>query len=256
MKNFEKNEHELNIINQFSIRIKTYNHAANWMLAPDLIKAHVDILGKTNQTKKCLELCCGTGITGKALLDAGWDMTGIDLTKEMSAVANELFPALVGNVESMPFVDHCFDAAVIRQAYMLLNGPKALKEIHRILKPDGEFVLTQSVPFGPLDDEHYQKVQWARHIHMTKYYNTFELINELEENGFEVIEKTFLSVEESIDKWTSSAPELSNEIRTKIYDLIANAPEGYNKARNVHRRNDELFENWNWVLIKARDKKT
>lgn len=246
-----KDQSELNIINQFSIRIKTYNHAANWMLDPRLLKAHVDLLGEGN-SNKCLELCCGTGIVGKALKNNQWDMTGVDLTQEMVDVANKIFPSVTGNTNNLPFANHSFDAAVLRQAFMLLDEAKTLKEVRRVLKPGGIFLLCQSVPFGDLDDNHYQKVQWARHIHMKTYNNTDGLKTVLKANGFEITDTAFLSVEESVDKWVNSAPELSPELRSKIYNLIAEAPEEYKKTRNVHRRNGELFENWNWILIKAR----
>lgn len=250
MKNLLNDKDQKNITDQFSIRIATYNHSANWMLDPHLLDAHTRLLGPGGE-KKCLELCCGTGIVGKALKANGWDMQGLDLTKEMVAVANEFFPALTGNIENIPFAANTFDAAVLRQSFMLVNGSIALKEIHRILKKDGEFLISQSVPFGE-DDDHYQKVQWARHINMKKYYNAKTLSEELLDHGFELIDTVFLSVEESINKWISRAPELSSDLRTNIFDLVNKAPENYKKTRNVHSREDELFENWNWVLIKAR----
>lgn len=247
------NQSELNIINQFSIRIKTYNRAANWMLDPRLLRAHVEMMGPANG-QKCLELCCGTGIVGGALKKNLWDMTGVDLTQEMVDEANKIFPSVKGNTNSLPFESHTFDAAVLRQAFMLLDEPQTLKEIRRVLKPGGTFLLCQSVPFGIEDDIHYEKVQWARHIHQKNYNNTEGLINVLESNGFDVVETDFLTLEESVDKWVNNAPELSAELRKNIYDLISEAPEKYKKVRNVHRRNGELYENWNWALIKARSK--
>jgi DNA gyrase subunit B len=248
----KQNEEDVNnITNQFSIRIKTYNHSANWMLDSRLIKAHVDALGNGNK-RKCLELCCGTGIIGNALKKYNWDMTGLDLTKEMVEVANQFFPTVIGNVQDIPFESNQFNTAVLRQSFMLLNGSETLKEIHRVLKKDGEFLLSQSVPFNTGDDEHYQKVQWTRHINMKKYYNTKDLSDELAGHDFEILETVYLCVEESINKWLDGAPELSSELRSRIFSLIAEAPESYKIARNVHVRNGELFENWNWVLIKAR----
>lgn len=247
----EKSDSDIKIINQFSMRIKTYNHAANWMLNPKLLKAHVEMLGPGKE-KKCLELCCGTGIVGEALKLNHWDMTGVDLTPEMVEVANKIFPSLTGSTNSLPFESNSFDAAVLRQAFMLLDETPTLKEVHRVLKPRGEFVLCQSVPFGDEDDVQYEKIQWARHINMKNYNTTDDLITILEANGFEVIDTVFISIEESIDKWLKNAPELSPELRTEIYNLIIEAPLGYINNRNVHLRNGELFENWNWVLIKAR----
>lgn len=246
------NENEKRIADQFSIRIKTYDTSAQWMMHPQLIEAHTQLLGGGFHLKKCLELCCGTGLVGRAIQKKNWSVTGIDLTPEMAEVANQHFQTVAGNVESSPFVSDSFDAAVLRQAFMLLDPEKSLAEIHRVLKPQGHFLLSQSVPFGAADDEQYQKIQWGRHINMKKYYNVQVLEQILETNGFEVTDTVFLSIEESVNKWLDNAPELTPELRKHIFGLIADAPAAYKQAHNVHFRNDELFENWNWVLIKSR----
>jgi len=248
-----KSEHYRKMRDQFSIRIPTYETAAKWMLDPRLIEAHLDAIGRPEGTaKRCLDLCCGTGIVGRSLLPLGWSVMGVDVTPEMVNAAREHYPVEVGSVESMPFEDASFDLAVIRQAYMLLDGPKALGEIRRILAPAGRFVLLQSVPFSADDAPVYEKVQWARHINMLRYYDAEALAREIEEGGFTVENESFLSVRESVDHWLNSAPELSVELRNKIRGLIQDSPEEYRRARNVQEKNGELFENWNWIVISAR----
>lgn len=247
-------EKDNKIIDQFSIRTKSYNTSANWMMNSALINSHAELLGQSEDNKNCLDLCCGTGLVGRSLKEYSWNVTGLDLTPHMVAVANSFFPAKVGSVEEIPFADNSFDAAVLRQSFMLVDGSKTLDEIHRVLKKDGVFVISQSIPFGTQDDEHYQKVQWTRHINMKKYYNTEGLMQELINHGFEILETVVMSIEESVNKWLEGAPELSAELRDKIFNLIADAPESYKSARNVHSRNDEIFENWNWIVIKARAK--
>lgn len=245
--------HTQNIQKQFGIRVPTYNTAANWMLNQELIQAHIRAAGTPDNTKNtCLELCCGTGILGKAFTQHGWEVTGIDLTQEMVDESGKYFKAVQGSVEDMPFPDHAFDVAILRQAYMLVNGPKALKEIRRVLKDDGVFILSQSVAFSEEDEPEYRQVQLARHINMLTYYTTESLKTELEENGFSVEDTLFLRGRESVDKWLRMAIALSPDVREKIRAMIADASEGYKRIRNVQHENNELHEDWQWAIFVAR----
>jgi ubiquinone/menaquinone biosynthesis C-methylase UbiE len=250
-------KHYNNIVNQFAQRIQTYEKAASWMLDANLLKAQIKAAGSPKEgSNECLDLCCGTGIVGRELLQHGWNVTGIDITPQMVEVANKYFKSTVGSIENMPFESQKYDLVIIRQAFMLVNGDKTLKEIRRILKPNGRFILIQSVSFSDLDDAQYEKVQKARHINMLMYYRTIDLKNEIQKNGLEVIEESFLTVQESIDHWIKSAPELSSSLREKIRLLISHAPSEYKVTRNVKEVNGELFENWNWVLITSKVSET
>jgi len=248
------NDREHNIRNQFSKRAKSFDTAANWMLNDRLINAHLVAAGsKPNGHSRSLDLCCGTGILGKAFLARGWEVNGVDLTKEMADEAGRHFKTIVSNIEKLPYEDNSFDVAYLRQSYMLVDGPKALNEIKRILRPGGIFVFSQSVAFSDEEDgPQYEKIQTARHINMVKYYKTGDLVSELEVNGFKVEHKDFLQIPESVDCWLNNALALSSESKEKIFNLIANAPENYKKIRNVRFENGKLYEDWNWVIITAR----
>ena len=246
-------DHEARLKGQFSIRVSTFNTAANWMLNPELLQAHLKAAGRPEAGRnRLLDLCCGTGIVGNAFMKEGWAPQGIDITPEMTLAASRIYPSVAGKVEAMPFESDSFDAAVLRQSYMLLQGPQALGEIRRVLKKNGLFILSQSVPFSDADDPQYRKIQAARHINWVRYYTTQDLVDELHANGFELVSKEFLRVRESSTKWMDRAPELSPEQRKGILDLIQFAPEAYRRARNVSVESGEVFEDWNWVVLKVR----
>lgn len=247
--NVDVHHHE-NIRHQFAQRIQTYEKAASWMLSPELIEAQREEAGMAPEGRDtCLDLCCGTGIVGRNLLDLGWKVRGLDLTPEMGWVASQYFPVRTGSVEKIDIEDNAYDLATLRQSFMLVDGGKALKEIHRILKPGGRFMLIQSVSFGPDDDEVYSKVQWARHINQTAYYRQIDLENAMREHGFSIVGAKTLRVRESVDHWLNSAPELKPELRQHIRQLIAGAPEAYKRARDVREIGGELFEDWNWLIL-------
>ncbi len=237
---------------QFAGRVDSFETAANWMLNPRLIAAHINAYPySVKKNYHCLDLCCGTGILGRHFLERGWKVTGIDITKEMVEQANQYYPTVHGNVEKLPFENHQFEAAVLRQSYMLLHGPQALQEIKRVLKKNGLFILGQSVPFSDKDNDHYRRIQLSRHINIVKYHNSEELIKELESNGFTIKHTEYLKVRESIDYWLNGALALTDEHKRQIYNLIKEAPFGYKRERNVKMEDGELFEDWNWIVITA-----
>ncbi len=242
--------HHDNIRSQFAQRILTYERAARWMLDEDLIAAQRTAAGEAPaKSNTCLDLCCGTGIVGRNLLNLGWKVRGLDLTPEMAWVASQYFPVKIGSVEEIPHPDSSFDLVTLRQSFMLVNGPKTLKEIHRVLKPGGRFILIQSIPFSDDDNEVYEKVQWARHINMLTYYRGQDLERALMDSGFTIADSQTLRVRESVDHWLDSAPELPSALRQNIRNLIADAAEPYKKARNVEINGGELFEDWNWLIL-------
>lgn len=243
-------EHHENIRQQFAPRIATYETAARWMLSPELIAAQREMMGPAPKDQnRCLDLCCGTGIVGRNLLDLGWQVQGLDLTPEMVAVASRYFPAEVGSVESIPMADSSFDAATLRQSFMLVDGKKTMAEVARVLKPGGRFLLIQSVSFSEADDSVYEQVQRARHINLLTYYRAQDLVDLMSEFGFTDLTARTLVIRESVDHWLKSAPELGEDLRKKIRSLIADAPPEYKAQRNVQTVNGELFEDWNWLLL-------
>jgi len=98
---------------------------------------------------RVLDVGCGSGWAARELAQAASNVqvTGIDISDEMVRVARESsqdFPNVqfeLATAEQLPFSDDAFTHAFSMESlYYYRNITKALKEIHRVLKPQGVFV--------------------------------------------------------------------------------------------------------------------
>lgn len=242
--------HNDKIKSQFDLRSSTFDRSVHWVTDKNLVAAHVKLAGVLKG--KSLELCCGTGAVSRGLKEAGWDAYGVDISEGMVREANQHIHAQVADVTRLPFPDRSFDLLAMRQAYFLLDdGPAALREVRRVLKPSGRFILSHLVPFSEVDAPHLETVHTKKQAQMRKFHTTETLAEELRQAGFDVIKKDFVVVRESVSLWMDQAPELSVETRKAVCDLVVNSPESYRKLRNVEVRDGEILEDWNFVLLLA-----
>ena len=242
------------VVDQFRRRAGTYSGSANWIGDKALIRAHIDACGPRHGY--LIEVCCGTGVIGRNLAAAGWRVCGVDLTREMAREANRHFPCICAPAEDIPFLDAAFDAAVLRQAYFLLeDGQKALAEIGRVLRPGGAFVLSQTVPYSAEDAPWLEKVHRAKQAQLRTFHTEETLADELERGHFRIAGVKRLSVRENITRWMEAAPELSEEKRAEVCGFVSGAPEAYRRVHNVEIVGGEIFEDWNWVIFSAEKKK-
>ncbi|NVN97724.1 MAG: class I SAM-dependent methyltransferase [Geobacteraceae bacterium] len=239
------------VINQFNTRAKTYSASANWIGDKALIQAHIDA-ASIKPFGSLLEICCGTGMVGRNLKAAGWNVCGVDLTKGMAEEANQHFPCICTPAENIPYLDNTFDVVLLRQAYFLLDdGQKVLAEAARVLKEDGIFILSQTVPFSDEDSPWLEKIHRFKQAQMREFFTEKSLKNELEKSFFKVANSASLAVRENITRWMASAPELTAEKQAEVCRMVAEAPEPYRSIHKVAVENGEVMEDWNWVLFTA-----
>lgn len=136
---------------------------------------------------KVIDLGCGTGRDSQLFTSAGYEYTGVDLSKGMIDMAKESLPDStfqVMNLTELKFEDGCFDGIWSFAAY--LHIPKgdidhAIQETNRVLKPGGigYIVVKKGSKECYLDSENGQRY-WS-------FYGKRQFARILENNGFNIL---------------------------------------------------------------------
>jgi len=94
---------------------------------------------------KLLEIGCATGALLEFLRDRGWDVCGVEISGEEADYARAKRGLEIHSIplEEVKFPDNYFDLVVASHLIEHLNNPRSfVREVHRILKPQGRFFVT------------------------------------------------------------------------------------------------------------------
>jgi ubiquinone/menaquinone biosynthesis C-methylase UbiE len=100
--------------------------------------------------RRVLEVGCGTGRLAAALAERGARVWGVDPSEDMlaqaRATAGKGVGFKLGRAEALPFKDGWFERAVLRLVVHLVDRPRALAELARVLAPGGRAAIATFVP--------------------------------------------------------------------------------------------------------------
>jgi SAM-dependent methyltransferase len=88
-----------------------------------------------------LDLAAGSGKLTRLLLGTGASVIAVEPVAEMRAALPAGVTSLPGTAEEIPLDASCVDLVTVAQAFHWFDGPAALKEIHRVLRPGGRLAL-------------------------------------------------------------------------------------------------------------------
>ncbi len=131
-------------------------------------------LGPVGRGETALDIGCGAGVdtlVAATMVGPEGKVIGVDLVPEMleQAKANLKKTSLKnvafqeGSAEQLPFPDGTFDVVISNGVFNLIpDKAKALREVFRVLKPSGRFLLADQILMGEMAADTESMVRnWA-----------------------------------------------------------------------------------------------
>jgi ubiquinone/menaquinone biosynthesis C-methylase UbiE len=143
-----------------------------------VFKAELEyILQELKGTKDVLSVGCGPAIIEAGLAEHGFNITGLDISKEALNQAPDSIRTIAGSAENMSFPESCFDAAIYVASIQFIEKYKqAVRETARVLRAGGKLLVMLLNP----DSEFFK----------TKTGNPASYINKIRHTGLKDIERT------------------------------------------------------------------
>ena len=240
---------------QFSIRAGSFERSAKWITSKKLLDLHKKLI-RNHHKPAALELCCGTGLVGAAIKNKVKSIIGMDISPSMLAQAKRRLTRVIkGTAEKIRFPDKTFDLIICRQSLHFLDLEKLAKEIKRVLKANGQVIISQTVPFGRKDSTYLKKIHSVKQPLLKNFITENDVIRLVKAIGCNQIKRKTVQIKESITDWMDQAPELPLATREKVLQLYRQAPADYRKLHDLKIRNNRITENWKWVLVSGTRKK-
>jgi SAM-dependent methyltransferase len=130
------------------------------------VRAALDFFGVEPRSAAVVDLAAGTGRLTRELVAAGASVTAVEPVAEMRGLIRDA-AAVEGTAEAIPFADGSLDAVFAAEAFHWFDGPVALREIARVLRPGGGLALMWNVGL-PQDEEQPWRgevVEAVKHIY-------------------------------------------------------------------------------------------
>jgi ubiquinone/menaquinone biosynthesis C-methylase UbiE len=143
---------------------------------------HLENLIKFNKNTKLLDLCCGDGVHSFTGAFYGADVIALDyaensiiLAKRRSELNGVKVDFRTCDVEKLPFENEEFDIVTCVGSLSYLDHEIFIKEVKRVLKPQGKFLVVDSFNHNPI-------YKLNRYIHFIRGKRTLSTIKRMPNN--------------------------------------------------------------------------
>ena len=203
--------------------------------------------------KKVLDVGAGTGALSVPAARLGADIVAIDINKKMLSSMPEQpnIHTFVVDAESDGYRNFGkFDIVLARMVVHHLNDVnKWLANTVSNMVVGGEILIVEGIPPQGCYD-------WFCNMFREKEqrttYTADSIVRILEGEGYSVLAvDVFSSYENSLNNWLENDAELSEEARSKIYEIHHNAPEYVKQAYEMTEKNNDIYMTWKHVIVKG-----
>ena len=174
-----------------------------------VFEAELDyILHQLKGAKDVLSVGCGPAIIEVGLVEHGFNVTGLDISKEALDRAPDNIRTVVGSAEKMDFADCSFDAVIyIASMQFIKKYKEAVKETARIIRAGGKLLIMLLNPESKFFQEKTKNLD--SYINKIKYTNLRE-IEETVAKYFSIKTEYFLGIKgmEVFQSYDSNAASL------------------------------------------------
>ena len=123
--------------------MKSYLQSCKTEFWEKVFRAELDyILRELKGTKDILSVGCGPAIIETGLSEHGFNVTGLDVSKEALEQAPDSIRTMAGSAEKMDFADSCFDVVIYVTSLQFIREYKeAVKRTARVIRPKGRILV-------------------------------------------------------------------------------------------------------------------
>lgn len=149
--------------------------------------------------RRTLDLGCGEGRVGRALIALGHRVVGVDASPGMVELAAESQEAVMADAAALPFEDGTFDLVTAFMSLMDMDDPDAaIRETSRVLEPGGRLCFCISHPLSTAGSFPAERRPGAAFVLDWPYFDErrFDLISD--RGGIRI---DFASLHRPLDAW-------------------------------------------------------
>lgn len=219
---------------------------------PDYPQAAVDLLlARLPQTPRILDLAAGTGKFTRMLARTARaaELIAVEPLPAMRAKLAAALPEVTlyeGTAEAIPLPDASVELVTVAQAFHWFDGPRALKEIRRVLRPGGTLALIWNARDERLawvraitalleryegDTPRYAKGTWRRAFETNADFTALEhhTFDHKQSGGHAMIRDRLVSI-----SFIAALPSAEREVfMTSLREILETHPETRARAEDL-----------------------
>ena len=247
---------EKRVRDYFDRRSAEYDKLTCWTRDDGLVGKVIELLGPSIGAR-VMDVGSGTGAIVEqivAMYPGVRQCVALDNSPKMLGRIEKNAPisTCLADAHAIPFKTNSFTHAVARQSLHYMENPsKVVREVHRVLRNCGVFVIAQITPFGILDEKHWMKITACRQPLRKKFLTLDSMTRMLLEEGFVLSSVEHIRFRSSLTSWLSRY-EISKRQAERLWRLFREASPGYKRIHAIEDVGSDIFYDNCWTYIQAR----